>query len=402
MPVLILPRFFLALLSLAMLAIAAYLLWSWNRGHDVLGADQVWRHIRGPAWRLYAGAALLAWSFLGRSVVLALMPAGPDAFPHDRTERQVIAPDGAALAVTVSGRADGPTLVLTHGWGLDSSAWDWLQPELAGRYRLVTWDLPGLGRSGRPKDRKLSLERLAEALASVLEATVERPAILVGHSIGGMVIQTLFRTHPGLARDKVAGVALLNTTYENPLCTMWLSGLWRALQKPVLEPWAWLTAALAPLAWLSNWQSYLSGAAQLAMRLTGFGRGATRRQVDRAALLATRNSPAVQARGNLAMFRWKAGEGLTSIACPTLLVAGSKDIVTLPIASEVIRFRVPAATLSVVEGAGHLGPMEAAGAYARALARFAESAFRTPRPAAEGETSGARSRPRPDGPALLH
>lgn len=400
MPVLTLPRLLLTLVSLAVLGAAVYLLWTWGQGRAVLGPDGVWRHVHGPAWALYTGGALLAWSFLGRFVILALIPGGPDPAAHDRARQTLRAADGAAVAVEVSGRADGPPLVFTHGWGLDSSAWAWLCAGLADRFRIVVWDLPGLGRSDRPKGR-LSLEALADALAVVLEATVERPAILAGHSIGGMVIQTLFRTHPDLARDKVAGVVLLNTTYDNPLHTMWLSPLWRALQKPVLEPMAWLTVALSPLAWLTNWQSYLSGSAQLAMRLTGFGRHPTRRQVDLAALLSTRNSPAVQARGNLAMFHWSSEEGLKSIRCPMLVIAGGKDIVTLPAAGEVICSRVPGARLWLSEGAGHLGPMEAAGAYAREIALFAETALRTSR--ADALHPSPRSRGiRPDDRTPLH
>jgi pimeloyl-ACP methyl ester carboxylesterase len=392
----------MTMVSLALLGGAIYLLWTWGRGQDVLGADGVLRHVHGPAWWLYAGAALAAWSLLGRFAVLALMPRGDDPPVHDRAQRMVRTANGAEIAVEVTGRADGPTLILTHGWGMDSSTWSWLRPRLADRFRLVAWDLPGLGRSGRPKSGPLSIEGLADALAAVVDATADRPAILVGHSIGGMVVQTLFRTQPEVARAKVAGVALLNTTYENPLRTMWLSGLWRTLQKPVLEPAAWLSVALFPLLWLSNWQSYLSGSTQLAMRLTGFGRRPTRRQVDHAALLATRNSPAVQAKGNLAMFHWSAGDGLRSMRVPTLVLAGARDIVTLPVAAEVICSRVPGARLSMIEGAGHFGPLEASEAYGREIAAFAETALATPRPVAAGD-GATRARPdRPEDRPHLH
>ncbi len=102
---------------------------------------------------------------------------------------------------------------------------------------------------------------------------------------------------------------LVNTTYTNPLRTMALGGLAQALRRPLLEPMLRLTIWLQPLAWLSAWQSYLSGAAHLANR-TGFSQHVTRSQLEHTTLLATRNPPAASARGNLAMFGWDADGAL--------------------------------------------------------------------------------------------
>lgn len=51
-------------------------------------------------------------------------------------------------------------------------------------------DLPALGRSGRPARRDYSLAKHAQYLAAVLEASVDRPAVPVGHSLGGMITLT--------------------------------------------------------------------------------------------------------------------------------------------------------------------------------------------------------------------
>ena len=199
--------------------------------------------------------------------------------------------------------------------------------------------------------------------------------VLVGHSIGGMTTQTLWRACPAAARARVVGVTLIDTTYENPIHTMWLSPLWRALRWPVIEPLMWLTIPLAPIAWLSAWQSYLSGFSQIGMRLTGFGKAATRGQVDFSARLACKGSPAVQAKGNLAMFRWMAREVVPTIDKPVLVLAGSRDIVTLPEASRTIAGLAPNARLVEIEGGGHMGFMELAEAYNRELAAFADEVF---------------------------
>ncbi len=373
MPIITLPRAILSLVSLAILAGALYLLWSWQDGYYVRDPDGVLRHLHGETWRLYAGLGLLAWSFLGRFVVLLFMRPDRDPPSVERTTaRTVVAPDGAALHVETMEVADAPTLVLTHGWGLNSTAWSQTKRAFARRFRLVTWDLPGLGRSKAPPDGKFVIDRFAQGLGAVVAAIGDGPVVLVGHSIGGMTTQTFWRACPEEVKRKVVGVVLVDTTYENPLHTMWLSRLWLALRRPVIEPACWLTVALSPLVWLSSWQSYLSGSSQLAMRLTGFGRHATRGQVDLTARLACKGSPGVQAKGNLAMFRWSAEEVLPAVPVPTLVIAGTQDIVTLPQASQTIAGKIPRARLVPLEGGGHMAFMECAEACNQAIAEFVD------------------------------
>ena len=139
MPVVVIPRAVLSLLSWLILAASAYLLWGWSQGYDIRHANSVIEHVRGPIWRLYTGLALLAWLFLGRFVVLLLIPGGTDDPREQRVSgAEVRAPDGSTLHVESIGPADGPALILTHGWGLNSMAWWYTKKALAGRFRLVT------------------------------------------------------------------------------------------------------------------------------------------------------------------------------------------------------------------------------------------------------------------------
>lgn len=114
----------------------------------------------------------------------------------------------------------------------------------------------------------------------------------------------------------------MNTTYTNPLATMILPRLALAL-RPVLELAFRLDVLLLPLAWLSSWQSYLSGSSHVANRIT-HGPRVTRSQLEHVTLLGTRNSPAVIARGNLAMFRWNGEGALAQTAVPVLILGASK------------------------------------------------------------------------------
>ncbi len=381
MPIIFVPRLLLSLISWVNLAAAIYLLWAWGRGYDVQDAQGILHHVRDPDWRLYTGLACLAWSFFGRFVVLLCIPAGRDEPREQRADGYFVqAPDGSSLRVETFGRADGPTLVLTHGWGLNSTAWWYTKRALGERFRLVTWDLPGLGRSKPPSDGKITIDRFAEALGAVVQSAGSGPIFLVGHSIGGMTTQTFWRACAPEIRQRVSGVVLVDTTYKDPIQTMWLSGLWRALRWPLIEPMMWLTIALFPLMWLSSWQGYLSGSNHLVMRLTGFGRHATRGQVDLTARLACKGSPGIQAKGNLAMFRWDATEVLASIPVSMLVLTGSKDIVTLPAASQMISEKAPRARLVEIAGGGHMGFMECAANYNREIESFVDGLLQSTAP----------------------
>jgi pimeloyl-ACP methyl ester carboxylesterase len=337
--------------------------------HDANGAL---RRVRDD-WRLGVGAALLAWSFLGRSGVLQVLARrDTDPMRLDRGQGSFIdSPTGARLYVETHGPDDAPPLILTHGWSLDSRIWHYAKRDLAGRFRLIVWDLPGLGQSRRAHG-KVNMSGFAEDLACVLQVAGGRPAILAGHSIGGMVIQTLARNRPELFGQEVGGVVLLDTTYTNPLKTMILSSLAQALRWPVIEPLMRLTILLHPLAWISSWQSYLSGSSHMATRLA-FGRYVTRSQLDRTTLLMTMQKPAVSAHGDLAMFRWDSHDALRACPVPVLVLGGSMDIVTKPEASHHIARTAPQGRAQIVDGANHMGPIEQASTYQKALVSFAET-----------------------------
>jgi pimeloyl-ACP methyl ester carboxylesterase len=375
MVILILLNRLFALISLAILAAGLWLAFEWwDRWRDVRDALGPLAAEDLPRTQLYVAIALLAWSFLGRAVVLGLL--GRSGGDRGRKARggerlQVVGADGSALAVEAYGPKSAPAILLTHGWGLDSTTFYEAKQTLTDRYRVVVWDLPGLGRSGQPADRRYSVEGLADDLTKVIEAVAPAQVLLVGHSIGGMIVQTLARRRPDGVGGRVVGAALFNTTDVNPLRTMAGRPVWEALRRPFIEPLMRLDIILSPLLWLMNWQSYLSGSTHLAFRIVGFGRRPTRAQLDQAALLAARHSPAVQAKGNLAMFHWEAGAGASAAELPTLVFVGGRDIITLPEAGERIAQKAQG-ELVRAPAAGHMGPVECADTYNARLLAFAD------------------------------
>jgi pimeloyl-ACP methyl ester carboxylesterase len=277
--------------------------------------------------------------------------------------------NGAQLYVESAGLVGGPTLVFTHGAGTDSAVWYLAKRALADHFELVMWDLPGLGKShGGP----IRLGAYADNLA-VLITSLDRPVVLVGHSMGAMTIQTLALRSSELFTTHISGVALLNTTYTDPLRTMAFARVATAL-KPLLYLFFALEVLLLPLSWLSAWQSWLSGATHLANRLT-FGKNVTRTQLNHAALLGNRNLPASIARGNIAMMRWDATEAAAKFPFPILIIAGAGDIVTKPSASAEIAGRAIEPHLEEVDYANHMSFLDHADQYHAAIASYAQAAF---------------------------
>ncbi|RAK57939.1 alpha/beta fold hydrolase [Phenylobacterium deserti] len=373
MLLLLLQRIF-SLISLAFLALGGYLVWSWwqmREAVDATGFDD-----DPQPWRLWVGVALLAWSFLGRTPVLMLL--GRKGDDHDRLKRssgeKLQTPTGAVLDVASEGPAEAPALVFLHGWGLERGIWWEARQRLSRRFRVVTYDLAGLGKSKQPADGKYSIERFADDLRAVVEQQAPRKVVLVGHSIGGMTVMTYCRRHADTLGGQVAGIVLENTTPVDPTHTTVLGEALHATE-PVLRFFSRLGVPLQPLSWLMNWQSYLSGQTHIAMRIGGFGTRPTRSQLEQVSRAATVNSPAVQSKGNLAMMNWSIERELKGVHIPALVFIGGQDIVTVPSAGENIAWSLPRARRHPVQDAGHLGPMELADEYNSAIEAFADEVF---------------------------
>ena len=103
-----------------------------------------------------------------------------------------------------------PTLLLVHGM-VASSGLNWyrLFPALAEHFNLIAPDLRGHGRSWRDS-RRFTFERAAEDMACLLRQLETGPVIAVGYSMGGAIVQHLWRQHPQL----VDGLVLAATNYK--------------------------------------------------------------------------------------------------------------------------------------------------------------------------------------------
>ncbi len=385
-PTFILTIWLLGLLSAAIVAGAICL------GHEWYARSWAWdealqRSVFAPDWGWNAPTALLAGALLLTLIAVAGGPllklilrltkrTGDDpraAMTAPAAEQRLQRPDGSELQVKMYGPADAPPLVLTHGWGLNSDEWAYAHRELAHHFRLITWDEPGLGKSTRPANRDFSLEKFAGDLRAVLALAGERPAVLIGHSIGGMIILTFCRLFPELLRSQVAGLVLTHTTYTNPVRTTQGAGFFTAIEKPVLVPLMYLTIALSPLVRLLNWLSYRNGTAHLSNMRSSFAGTESWEQIDFSAQFQTKAPPAVLARGMLGMMRYDATETLKNIDVPTLVVGGDRDTTCKPEASERMQRDIPGARAVMLSPARHLGLLEHHDRYAQAIQGFART-----------------------------
>lgn len=162
-------------------------------------------------------------------------------------------PAPAALArnnVTLVGRPDASTVVLSHGFGASQQMWDRVVPGFASDYRVVLFDHVGAGGSdlgAYDPVRYASLEGYAADLVELLEALDRPPVHYVGHSAGGIIGLLAAGQRPEL----FASVALIGASprylddegYRGGFSREDLDGLLQAMEENYVG-WSQATAPL--------------------------------------------------------------------------------------------------------------------------------------------------------------
>jgi 3-oxoadipate enol-lactonase len=115
--------------------------------------------------------------------------------------------DGAALTYDDEGPRDGDgvPLVFVHGWTADRHRWDHQMTHFAEKRRVIRLDLRGHGDSSGAGVR--TIEELARDVVALLEHLKVERCVLIGHSMGGMIAQTISLAHP----DRVERLVLVNS-----------------------------------------------------------------------------------------------------------------------------------------------------------------------------------------------
>lgn len=161
-----------------------------------------------------AVGAALWW----RSAVQGVDPAALEARYMTPADRFVDVA-GARVRVREEGPADGPPLVLVHGFSVSLESWDGWAAALSDEYRVVRYDLLGHGLTGPdPQERYAPVAR-AEFLAELLDALGLERVNLAGNSLGGLVAWRFAALYPERVERLVLvdpGVYSINGVTDEP------------------------------------------------------------------------------------------------------------------------------------------------------------------------------------------
>jgi pimeloyl-ACP methyl ester carboxylesterase len=125
------------------------------------------------------------------------------------TATQKVVVGGRQIATRCAGSTGDPSVLLVSGYDTElSQSWDRVQPSIGGFARVCAYDRLGVGNSDEPPGRQ-SFADMADELDGVIDALkLERPVVLVAHSLGGMVAATWAEEH----RQDLAALVFVDAT----------------------------------------------------------------------------------------------------------------------------------------------------------------------------------------------
>lgn len=215
------------------------------------------------------------------------------------------------------GAAHAPPLVLLNG-ALDTIEADWAAqlPALAERYRVLTYDHRGHGRTSRSPAPFSSYDLLADDLAGLLDALAIGPAHFCGFSDGGITLLSFALRHPARVRSLI----LVGAQYANDERSLAMLAKMQPEQIELRQP-AW-AARLAEL--------------HDAHHQPGYWQALLRQMLE-----LWPHEPNLSA------------AQLAQIGAPTLLIAGERDNFGSPEQQLFMRRAMPRAQLCILPAAGH-------------------------------------------------
>jgi pimeloyl-ACP methyl ester carboxylesterase len=238
-------------------------------------------------------------------------------------------------------------LIFLHGVGGGHHAWEAQVPYFGKLgWPAHAWDQPGYGHSAivEPYD----LAQVSAALARLIESLGEGPAVLVGHSMGGLIAQETYVRYPQL-------VKALALCFTSPAFAGGNSDFTKQFIAARIAPldqgktMADIARALMPT--MRGSISDPTGLALAEQVMSGIPPDTYRKAVH---LLTT----------------FDRRKELADIKVPTLLVAGTDDKTAPPAMMEKMWQKIPGAEYVLLEGCGHLGPMDQPDAFNAALLGF--------------------------------
>ncbi len=236
------------------------------------------------------------------------------------------------MTLHVETTGNGPSLVMLHGWGANSGVWAGIRDELARRYTLHLFDLPGHGQSEFNADAMRDMTSLASEIAEY----IDEPTLWLGWSLGGMAALAIAQNMPTKVK------ALVSV----------------ASAPRFLRSDDWPYAVEAPV--LADFAEQLQSDPQTALKrfVALQTRGSVTQRDDarilRQSLLEENMADAKALAAGLELLRNSdLRAALGNIRCPVLLLAGERDTLHPLAAMQATAETIPSARLKVIAGAGH-------------------------------------------------
>ncbi len=264
--------------------------------------------------------------------------------------------NGVSIHYEDSGEEDLVPVVFSHGLLFSGRMFEAQVAALRGRYRVVTYDHRGQGRSSHdPGWSPHAIETLYRDAIVFLERRDLRPCHWVGLSMGGFIGMRLAARRP----DLVMSLALLNTSAEAE----------RPEQVTQYGRLAWAALALSPARLVDRIMPILFGRTFMADPARAEERARWRAELSANSRLVFR---AVQG----VIQREAVLAELARIECPTLVIAGEEDVPTPPPKARRIHEAIPGSTMVRVP-AGHSSTIEQPALIAQLLGDFLDGVKRT-------------------------
>ena len=251
-----------------------------------------------------------------------------------------------AGGISYLAEGEGVPIVFLHGIGGAARQFSGQLRYFGETRRAIAWDMPGYG--GSAPLQLVTMDALAAALGGFIAALgLERP-VLVGHSIGGMIVQTLVAKAPHVARALVLAQTSAAFRGRDP---GWADSFIRERLGPLDAG-----ASMADLAPGMVEALMDEGAEPAGMALA------------RECIAATPDSSYRDT--VLAMPGFDQRAALGKIEVPTLVLAGTRDLNAPAAGMQRMAERIPGATFVALEGVGHLAHLERPDAFNGALGGF--------------------------------
>ena len=248
-------------------------------------------------------------------------------------------------------KGSGPVVLFLHAFGLSLRMWD-EQEALSDRFRIVRFDARGHGGSGLG-DALLTMDRIADDAANLIEQLRLGPVILVGCSMGGYAAFAFAQKHAALLR----GLILVDTR-AGADSAEGRRGRGDLAARVVKEG---AQAALDFFLPRVFGESTKKGRADVVARFKEMVLATTPRGISDAL-------HGIAARGDSTAF-------LREIRVPTLVVCGEEDGLTPRAEAEIIQRGIKGAELAMISKSGHLPSMETPVEFNEVVRRFLERTF---------------------------